>query len=477
VPGLVRVGPPERLPLPPTFGRDLASSPDGRVVASWGPEGALVWHRDRPRELVRLQGHYDVRSVSVSPDGRWVATGSFFGTGAKVWDAATGALAADLVPTQSAVFVRFSPDGKWLATSSLSGVCRLWSVGSWRQGPSLGVTWKTGAFSPDGRVLAVETGQNTVRLVNPDTGKEYARLEDPNQDRASWLAFSPDGTQLIVTGEDQWLHVWDLRAIRAELAARGLDWGLPPYPAAEPADAAPPRVAVDLGDLAGREKYSLILAFFPFHAEAYYQRGLVHLRFGQTRQALNDFTLALTLKADHAGAYYQRALLHARLGRAAEAVADFTRSTVLGTGNGDAFGDREPGWNTASDHNNLAWFLATYPDPKLRDPIRAVALAKKAVEMAPTEGMYWNTLGAVHYRAGKWKAAIEGLNKSMELRNGGDSFDWFFVAMSHWQLAARDEARKWYEKAIDWMDRNAKDNDELRRFRREAEELLEIKQK
>src|SRR5262249_460764 len=112
-----------------------------------------------------------------------------------------------------------------------------------------------------------------------------------------------------------------------------------------------------------------------------------------------------------------------------------------------------------------------------RDPRRAVELAKKAVELAPKEGTFWNTLGAAQNRAGNWKAAIEGLNKSMDLRHGGDSFDWFFLAMVHWQLGAKDESRKWYDKAVEWMDKNAKDSEDLRRFRTEAEELLEIKKK
>jgi hypothetical protein len=37
--------------------------------------------------------------------------------------------------------------------------------------------------------------------------------------------------------------VWDLRLIRRELAARGLDWELPPYPPAAPVDG-PLRVKV-----------------------------------------------------------------------------------------------------------------------------------------------------------------------------------------------------------------------------------------
>src|SRR5262249_29114094 len=179
--GRVRVGPPERLPLPPTLGRELACSPDGRVVVGCDPggAGAVVWHRDRPRELVRLTGHYDVRSISVSRDGRWVATGSHWGRGAKVWDAATGKLETHRVPTKSGVSVRFSPDGKWLATFSGTGVSRLWSVGSWREGPSAGTPCRAIAFSHDNKLshdntlLAVETGQNSVRLLDPDTMREY----------------------------------------------------------------------------------------------------------------------------------------------------------------------------------------------------------------------------------------------------------------------------------------------------------------
>ena len=127
--------------------------------------------------------------------------------------------------------------------------------------------------------------------------------------------------------------------------------------------------------------------------------------------------------------------------------------------------------------NNLAWLLATCADAQLRNPSEAVTLAKKAVELEPKNGMWWNTLGAAHYRAGDWKAAIAAMNKSMELRKGGDSFDWFFLAMANWQLGKKEEARKWYDKAVQWMDKNQPKDEELRRFRSEAEELLAVKKK
>ena len=129
----------------------------------------------------------------------------------------------------------------------------------------------------------------------------------------------------------------------------------------------------------------------------------------------------------------------------------------------------------SSGSNDLAWLLATCPAPKIRDAARSVELAKAAVELAPQQGEYWNTLGVAHYRAGDWKAAVTALHKSMELRNVGDSFDMFFLAMAHFQHGDLDEAHKSYDQAVTWMDKNQPQNEELLRFRAEAEELLDVK--
>jgi serine/threonine protein kinase len=129
---------------------------------------------------------------------------------------------------------------------------------------------------------------------------------------------------------------------------------------------------------------------------------------------------------------------------------------------------------SAVGHNNLAWLLATCPDSKIRDPRRAVELAKKAVELAPIEGNYWNTVGIAQYRAGDWKAAIAALEKTMALRKGGDGFDWFFQAMAHWQIGDKTQSRCWYDKAVPWMEKYQPKNAELVRFRAEAAALLGV---
>src|SRR5262249_23528724 len=109
---------------------------------------------------------------------------------------------------------------------------------------------------------------------------------------------------------------------------------------------------------------------------------------------------------------------------------------------------------------------------RLRDTALAIRLAKKAVADQPESSIYRNTLGVAHFRNGDDKAAIAELEKAMSLHEGGDSSDWFFLAMTHRRLGSANEAQKWFDRAVQWMDRNKPHDEELRRFRAEAAALL-----
>jgi tetratricopeptide (TPR) repeat protein len=122
--------------------------------------------------------------------------------------------------------------------------------------------------------------------------------------------------------------------------------------------------------------------------------------------------------------------------------------------------------------NAVAWWLATAEDERCRDPARAVVLARKATAQAPGMAAGWNTLGVALYRAGAWDEAIQGLTRSMELTRGDSPTDWLFLAMAHWQKGDRAEARTWYRRAVEWLDRNRSDDGELARFRAEADALI-----
>ena len=104
--------------------------------------------------------------------------------------------------------------------------------------------------------------------------------------------------------------------------------------------------------------------------------------------------------------------------------------------------------------NDLAWLLANAPDPAVRDPAHAVALADMAVQPNLDCAAYWNTLGAAHYRAGDFQATITALVRAVDLSDGGTAFDHLFLAMAHVRLGEQDQALEWFERARVWIEQN-----------------------
>jgi tetratricopeptide (TPR) repeat protein len=199
------------------------------------------------------------------------------------------------------------------------------------------------------------------------------------------------------------------------------------------------------------------------YPEAHNNLGSALAKKGRLDQAIAAFRAATRLKKDYPEAHMNLGIALQNKGRLDEAVAVFREALKLAP-------------NSPLVHNALAWLLATCPDPKLRDPAQAVKLAKRAVKLAPKVGGFWNTLGVAHYRAGQWQAARTALKKSMELSKGGDAGDWFFLAMTTWQLGDKAKARSWYDRAVAWMDKKAPKDPELARFRAETAALLGIKE-
>jgi serine/threonine protein kinase/uncharacterized protein HemY len=120
---------------------------------------------------------------------------------------------------------------------------------------------------------------------------------------------------------------------------------------------------------------------------------------------------------------------------------------------------------------DLAWALATCPALDLRDAGEAVRLARQAVKLAPRGGGCWRALGVACYRAKDWQGAVTALRKATELHSGGDGWEWFFLAMAHWQLGERQQARAWYERGRRWAEDRPKASS-ARRAQAEAAALL-----
>jgi tetratricopeptide (TPR) repeat protein len=123
-------------------------------------------------------------------------------------------------------------------------------------------------------------------------------------------------------------------------------------------------------------------------------------------------------------------------------------------------------------HAWMAWVFANNPDPKIRNPQKAIALAHKAVDMAPRNANFWNTLGVAQFRAGDFRAAVTSLDESMILREGGDGFDWYYAAMAWWKLGDKPRAEEFYRKAEAWKQNEHLTPGQLNGLDAEAKTLL-----
>lgn len=203
----------------------------------------------------------------------------------------------------------------------------------------------------------------------------------------------------------------------------------------------------------------------------YRVRGSYFLNRGEYEHALADLNQMVAWRGSVSD-YTTFSSLHAEMGKFDAARQDLESAFTLATG--AQAKDQQVAPPSVDRLNDLAWFLATTKNSALRDSKRAVVLAEKAVANASQQDPYplWNTLAVARYRNEDWTGALDSLQKSMELRSGGDSFDWFFLAMTHWQLGQKDEAGTWYDKAVVWMEKNKSDDEQLQRFRAEAAALL-----
>jgi hypothetical protein len=97
--------------------------------------------------------------------------------------------------------VAFSPDGKYLATASWDGTGRMWETTSGREVTRMthddDLSWI--AFSTDGQYLATASVDTTARVWEARSGKEVARMNHGGS--VSYVTFSPDGKYLATTSD------------------------------------------------------------------------------------------------------------------------------------------------------------------------------------------------------------------------------------------------------------------------------------
>jgi serine/threonine protein kinase/WD40 repeat protein len=419
----LKIGPPEMLgPLAglPTGrvrldrdGRTLAVVIDGEVGR------VVVLDLEGRGPLVNLAGHPNLERVDLSPDGRWVATGTWQGRGVRVWDARRDSLARE-IDVKTSADVLFGPEGRSLVTAS-GDEYGIWDLSTWNQlvqiprRQAAGVPGQA-AFSPAGEVLAIARTRSLVQLVDVRSGRELATLEAHDPRNVSALRFSPDGRLLVVALDINGIRIWDLGAIRQGLESIGLRWPL----------------ALGTGSIAQSVLIPKAIVVEEAPWAAALARGEELARSERWKEAGVAFEEAVASGARHIEAQFRRALFRQACGDQT-AYSDACRQLLRTI---------EAVELAPSVANDIAWVCAL-GSGAVADYSRVVHLAEAATASRSTSGRL-NTLGAVLYRAGRFEEAVRQLGRAVEVQGaGGTAHDALFLAMAHQKLGHADEARRW----------------------------------
>lgn len=201
-------------------------SPDGKIATPGGGKLIKIFSIDgKELKPLMLEG-YSGHNFSFSPDGKTLAMPGNDNT-IRRWRTADGkplsslGLAAKIIQggTVQSTSVSFTPDSKILASGSGNGIIRLWNLENGKLiKPFNGHTKKINSvsFSPNGKFLASGSDDDTIRLWSLN-GTELDKIDGYKGSRAY---FSPDGKTLaVVSGDTVTLLNIDLN----DLLRRGCD--------------------------------------------------------------------------------------------------------------------------------------------------------------------------------------------------------------------------------------------------------------
>ncbi len=209
-------------------------SPDGKLVASGGNDGMItVWEAETGKIVTRKTqvAHQDpnnpsaVTAIVFSPDGRWIASGDGDSVGAftvprfpvggtiLVWETKTGQEVARLKHTDAIRSLAFSPDGQWLASGSYDSTAQVWNVKTGQRISEFieGTPVNVVSFAGQGRWVVSSSWDGMARVWDAANGTEIARMTTESPTHIDAMAQRPNTNQIAIGDNMGRVWVWELQ--------------------------------------------------------------------------------------------------------------------------------------------------------------------------------------------------------------------------------------------------------------------------
>lgn len=190
----------------------LTYSPDGSWIASGSEDAKLtIWNAETGGYERTCERHNDtVCSLAFSPNSAEIVTGSRDGT-AIIWTVSTGQPRAFLNGHRGFVYsVAWSPDGTTIATASVDFTVRIWEAATATERSVIeghNAIVMLVAYSPDSLRIASASADYSARVWNVADGTQVSVLEGHSGIIYS-LAFSPDNRRVVTGSDDGTARIW-----------------------------------------------------------------------------------------------------------------------------------------------------------------------------------------------------------------------------------------------------------------------------
>jgi serine/threonine protein kinase/Tol biopolymer transport system component len=210
-------------------------SPNGQWMASGSWDKTVqIWDVATTRAILTYTGHtHTVKAVAWSPAGTFIVSGSWDNT-VHIWSSTTGAeVLIYQGHTAQVEATVWSPVGTSIASAGHDGTVQVWKMD--QRGTVLtyrghsGPVWSV-AWSPDGRHLASASSDGTVQIWEAATGLTFLTYRGHHV-QVSTVAWSPDGRYIASGSLEGSVQVWEaatgktlFSSLDAAGAVKALGW-------------------------------------------------------------------------------------------------------------------------------------------------------------------------------------------------------------------------------------------------------------